>query len=79
MIVDGSIVTIALPYIGSDLDMSEASLTWLIIGYALSFGGLLLLGGRLGDLFGYRRMLMTGLTAFAAASILAGWPAANLF
>ncbi len=72
IVLDGSIVTIALPFIGGDLEMSDATLTWLTIGYALSFGGLLLLGGRLGDLFGYRRMLMTGMTAFAVASILGG-------
>ncbi|MCG5449408.1 MFS transporter [Micromonospora hortensis] len=72
IVLDGSIVTIALPFIGADLDMSGASLTWLTIGYALFFGGLLLLGGRLGDMFGYRRMLVTGMVGFAVASVLGG-------
>lgn len=72
IVLDGSIVTIALPFISEDLDISESNLTWLTIGYALPFGALLLFGGRLGDLFGYRRMLITGMTAFAAASIVGG-------
>ena len=72
IVLDGSIVTIALPFIREDLDVSEANLAWLTIGYALPFGALLLFGGRLGDLFGYRRMLITGMVGFAAASVVGG-------
>jgi len=72
IVLDGSIVTIATPYIGQDLDITEGNLAWLTIGYALPFGALLMLGGRLGDLFGYRRMLRIGMTGFAVASALGG-------
>src|SRR5690242_1568018 len=72
VVLDGTIANIALPYIGNDLDISQANLTWIVTGYALAFGGLLLLGGRLGDLYGRRRIFMTGLTIFAIASLLGG-------
>lgn len=72
VVLDATIANIALPYIGSDLDISQASLTWIVTGYALSFGGLLLLGGRLGDLYGRRRIFTVGLTVFAVASLLGG-------
>ena len=55
-----------------DLDISQANLSWIVTGYALAFGGLLLLGGRLGDLYGRRRIFMIGLTIFAIASLLGG-------
>src|ERR1700712_4010025 len=61
VVLDGTIVNIALPYIKSDLDISTANLRWVVTGYALAFGSLLLLGGRLGDLFGRRRVFMVGL------------------
>ena len=72
VIVDGSIVTIALPRIQQDLHFSPAGLAWVISGYSLAFGGLLLPGGRAGDTYGRRRMFIVGLTAFTAASLLAG-------
>ncbi|MDO9458409.1 MFS transporter [Nocardioides sp.] len=72
VVLDGTITNIALPYIGSDLDITGANLTWIVTGYALAFGGLLLLGGRLGDLYGRRRLFMTGLIVFAVASAIGG-------
>lgn len=72
VVLDATIANIALPYIGTDLDISEANLTWIVTGYALAFGGLLLLGGRLGDLYGRRRIFMVGLVIFAIASLLGG-------
>ena len=72
VVLDATIANIALPYIGQDLDISQANLSWIVTGYALAFGGLLLLGGRLGDLYGRRRIFMTGLTVFAIASLLGG-------
>lgn len=72
VVLDASIANIALPYIGADLNISDANLTWIVTGYALAFGGLLLLGGRLGDLYGRRRVFMIGLTVFAVASLLGG-------
>ncbi|WP_141012776.1 DHA2 family efflux MFS transporter permease subunit [Nocardioides sambongensis] len=72
VVLDGTITNIALPFIGADLGISQANLTWIVTGYALAFGGLLLLGGRLGDLYGRRRVFMTGLVVFAVASLLGG-------
>ncbi|GAA2152515.1 MFS transporter [Nocardioides koreensis] len=72
VVLDATIANIALPYIGADLNISQANLSWIVTGYALAFGGLLLLGGRLGDLYGRRRIFMTGLTVFAVASLLGG-------
>lgn len=72
VVLDATIANIALPYIGEDLDIAPANLSWIVTGYALAFGGLLLLGGRLGDLLGRRRVLMTGLVVFAVASLLGG-------
>lgn len=72
VVLDATIANIALPFIGRDLDFSSSGLTWIVTGYSLAFGGLLLLGGRLGDLYGRRRIFMTGLTIFAVASLLGG-------
>jgi len=72
VVLDATIANIALPYIGKDLHMSGTNLTWIVTGYSLAFGGLLLLGGRLGDLYGRRKVFMTGLTVFAVASLLGG-------
>ncbi len=72
VVLDATIANIALPYIGRDLDISQANLSWIVTGYALAFGGLLLLGGRLGDLYGRRRIFMYGLIIFAVASLLGG-------
>ncbi|CAN5241630.1 MFS transporter [soil metagenome] len=72
VVLDATIANIALPFIGGDLDISQANLAWIVTGYSLAFGGLLLLGGRLGYLYGRRRMFMVGVTIFAVASLLGG-------
>ncbi len=72
VVLDGTIVNIALPFIQQDLDIPSANLRWIVTGYALAFGSLLLLGGRLGDLFGRRKIFMTGLVVFGVASLLGG-------
>ncbi|GEP36295.1 MFS transporter [Nocardioides szechwanensis] len=73
VVLDGTITNIALPYIGNDLHITQANLAWIVTGYALAFGGLLLLGGRLGDLYGRRRIFALGLTVFAIASLIGGF------
>ena len=65
VVLDATIANIALPFIKHDLGISQANLSWVVTGYALAFGGLLLLGGRLGDLYGRRRMFMVGVVIFA--------------
>ncbi|MFC6288327.1 MFS transporter [Nocardioides sp. GCM10027113] len=72
VVLDATIANIALPFIGADLGIEQSGLSWIVTGYALAFGGLLLLGGRLGDLYGRRRIFMTGLVVFAVASLLGG-------
>ena len=72
VVLDASIVNVALPSIQRALHFSAANLIWVINGYTLAFGGLLLLGGRTGDLFGRRRMFMIGLGIFTGASLLGG-------
>jgi EmrB/QacA subfamily drug resistance transporter len=72
VILDASIVNIALPSIQSALDFTPTNLTWVINGYTLAFGGLLLLGGRAGDLFGRRRVFIFGILLFTVASLLCG-------
>ena len=69
LILDIAIVTVALPSIGTDLDFAPADLSWVINAYALMFGGFLLLGGRMSDLIGRRRMFMAGLILFTTASL----------
>jgi EmrB/QacA subfamily drug resistance transporter len=76
VVLDASIVNVALPTIKEALDFSEGSLPWVVNAYVLTFGGFLLLGGRLADLLGRRRVFMSGLVLFAIAS-LAGGLAAN--
>jgi len=76
VVLDASIVNVALPTIKEALNFSEGSLPWVINAYVLTFGGFLLLGGRLADLLGRRRLFMAGLVLFALAS-LAGGLAAN--
>jgi EmrB/QacA subfamily drug resistance transporter len=73
VILDATIVNIALPSIGRDLQASTASLSWVISAYVLAFGGLLLLGGRLADLFGRRRLFIAGLATFGFASLAGGF------
>ncbi|PPG92853.1 MFS transporter [Rathayibacter sp. AY1F3] len=70
--LDFSVVNVALPSIRSGLGFTGSSLQWIVTGYALTFGALLLLGGRAGDLYGQRRVLMLGLALFGVASISAG-------
>jgi MFS family permease len=70
--LDFSIVNVALATIQRELGLQAADLQWIVTGYALTFGSLLLLGGRLGDFTGHRRLLTAGLVLFAAASLLAG-------
>jgi EmrB/QacA subfamily drug resistance transporter len=72
IVLDVTIVGVALPSIREDLDFSETSLAWVINAYLLTFGGFLLLGGRLGDLFGHRRLFLLGITLFTAASLACG-------
>jgi EmrB/QacA subfamily drug resistance transporter len=80
VVLDLSIVNVALPTIKADLGFSESGLQWVITAYAIVFGGLLLLGGRLGDLYGRRRMFVVGLLVFAVGSALAAvaWSSASL-
>jgi EmrB/QacA subfamily drug resistance transporter len=72
LVLDISIVNVALPTIQRHLGMSQAELQWIVTGYTLTFGGFLLLGGRMADLFGRRRMFMSGLALFASASLVGG-------
>ncbi len=72
VVLDSTIANIALPFIGRDLDFSAANLQWIVTGYALAFGGLLLLGGRLGDLYGRRLIFTVGIVIFVSASLLGG-------
>jgi EmrB/QacA subfamily drug resistance transporter len=72
IVLDTTIVNVALPSIRDDLGFSESSLAWVVNAYLLTFGGFLLLGGRLGDLYGHRRMFLIGIVLFTAASIACG-------
>jgi EmrB/QacA subfamily drug resistance transporter len=72
VILDATIVNVALPSIQQDLDLSEGNLQWIVNAYALVFGGFLLLGGRAGDLLGRKRVFLVGLVIFTAASLLDG-------
>src|ERR687885_462545 len=80
VILDVAVVNVALPSIKSDLDFSQTSLQWVISAYAILFGGALLLGGRLADVLGRRRLFVAGLGVFAASSLLCGlaWSEASL-
>src|SRR5580700_7829333 len=72
IILDGTIVTVALPSIQRQLGFSAASLSWVVNAYLIAFGSLLLLAGRLGDLIGRKRLFLAGLAAFTVASLLCG-------
>ena len=72
IVLDTTIVTVALPSIQSSLRFSRAGLTWVLNAYLLTFGGFLLLGGRLGDLYGQRRLFLAALSVFTLASLVCG-------
>src|SRR6184192_542806 len=72
IVLDSTIVNVALPTIRADLGFTEASLAWVVNAYLLTFGGFLLLGGRLGDLYGPRRLFLTGIAIFTLASLACG-------
>src|SRR6266498_2989102 len=72
IVLDVTIVNVALPSIREDLGFSQTTLAWVVNAYLLTFGGFLLLGGRLGDLFGHRRLFLCGVTLFTLASLACG-------
>src|SRR6266498_2323732 len=72
IVLDTTIVNVALPSIRADLGFSQTSLAWVVNAYMLTFGGFLLLGGRLGDLFGHRRLFLFGITLLTLASLACG-------
>jgi len=72
IVLDATIVNVALPSIRADLGFTETSLAWVVNGYLLTYGGLLLLGGRLGDLYGPRRLFIAGISLFTIASLACG-------
>jgi EmrB/QacA subfamily drug resistance transporter len=78
-VLDTTIVGVALPAIRQDLGFSQASLAWVVNAYLLAFGGFLLLGGRLGDLFGHRRLFTAGISLFTLASLACGLAAGQAF
>src|SRR6478672_5561066 len=72
IVLDSTVVNVALPSIRSDLGFSAESLAWVVNAYMLTFGGFLLLGGRLGDLYGHRKLFLAGIVFFTAASLICG-------
>src|SRR5213080_3284763 len=72
IVLDTTIVNVALPSIRTDLGFSQTSLAWVVNAYLLTFGGFLLLGGRLGDLYGHRRLFLGGIALFTLASLACG-------
>ena len=79
IVLDATIVNVALPSIQADLGFSQASLAWVVNAYLLTFGGFLLLGGRLGDLYGHRRLFLIGLAVFTLASLACGLAMSQTF
>jgi EmrB/QacA subfamily drug resistance transporter len=79
IVLDASIVNVALPSIGKDLDFKQDDLSWVVNAYTLIFGGFLLLGGRLADLLGRRRLFMSGLILFALASLAGGFAQSEMW
>ena len=73
VILDATIVNIALPAVSADLGISPATQQWIVTAYTLTFGGLLLLGGRIADFWGRKRTYLVGAGGFAVASALGGW------
>src|SRR3954465_3011639 len=72
VVLDGTVVNVALPSIQADLGLSESNLQWIVNAYTLVFGGFLLLGGRAGDLLGRKRLFLFGIVIFTVASLLDG-------
>src|SRR6476620_10956453 len=72
IVLDTTIVNVALPSIRADLGFSQTSLAWVVNAYLLTFGGFLLLGGRLGDIFGHRLLFLIGIALFTCASLACG-------
>jgi EmrB/QacA subfamily drug resistance transporter len=79
IVIDASITNVALPTIGRDLQINQTDLSWVVNAYTLTFGGFLLLGGRLADLIGRRRMFMIGLVVFGLGSLLGGLAGSSNF
>ncbi|MDQ1604102.1 MAG: hypothetical protein QOE01_1947 [Actinomycetota bacterium] len=79
IVLDTTIVNVALPSMRADLGFSETALAWVVNAYVLTFGGFLLLGGRLGDLFGHRRLFLLGLSLFTVASLACGLAGSQQF
>src|SRR5262250_1759952 len=79
IVLDVTIVGVALPSIREDLGFSEESLAWVVNAYLLTYGGFLLLGGRLGDLFGHRRLFAAGIAVFTLASVACGLASSQAF
>src|SRR6266568_1888622 len=79
IVLDTTIVNVALPSIRDDLGFSQTSLAWVVNAYLLTFGGFLLLGGRLGDLYGPRRLFLFGISLFTLASIGCGLATTQTF
>jgi EmrB/QacA subfamily drug resistance transporter len=79
IVIDASITNVALPTIGRDLHINQTDLSWVVNAYTLTFGGFLLLGGRLADLIGRRRMFAIGLVVFGAGSLLGGLSGSSNF
>src|SRR5829696_1368963 len=77
VVLDASIVNVALPSIGKDLQIDNSELSWVVNAYTLFFGGFLLLGGRMADLIGRRRMFVAGLILFALASLAGGFASSS--
>src|SRR4249919_584711 len=77
IVLDATIVNVALPSIRKDLGFSQTSLAWVVNAYLLTYGGCLLLGGRLGDLFGHRRLFLTGISLFTLSSLACGLAASQ--
>src|SRR5512133_1781791 len=72
IVLDQTVVNVALPSIQGDLHFSQSGLAWVVNAYLIAFGGFLLLAGRLGDLLGRKRLLVAGLSVFTAASLVCG-------
>jgi MFS family permease len=70
--LDGTIVVVALPRLQAELDLSDAGKSWVITAYVLTFGGLLLIGGRVGDAIGHKRAFLSGVGVFTVASLVCG-------